>query len=437
MSSKLGASAPLSSAHGSNRASTHGWSRSPPARRWRTAARGLSLRVCPLRPRPERPACRGCCRSSRRCSAILVVASAVQTEPRPALHGRGLAVPLVLVAFVVAGSRRHDLPPRSRRPAHAAAGCWPAIGACSLALALLQPDGAGLLGALHHARHRLRAARAAPGDPRLSRSASCASARCTRRSAATELGGQDRDRRRQRGDLLLHGLPGAAVPGRPGARASGWSTSSRRRARRRPRRSRCASARGSRARCTTCSRTRSRRSPSQLEGARLLARSRGADPERGRRRRAQPPPREGRPRGGAARRSRRCAAATCPGPTGCGALADEFREQTGVDDGARARRRAARAAVRGAPGGLPDGAGGADERAPPCRPRRGRAAPALRRRRHLADGRGPRPRRRRHPASRGSGYGLTGMRERAELLGGRLAAAPTADGFRVELYLPA
>jgi signal transduction histidine kinase len=36
----------------------------------------------------------------------------------------------------------------------------------------------------------------------------------------------------------------------------------------------------------------------------------------------------------------------------------------------------------------------------------------------------------------GLGYGLTGMRERAELLGGRLAAAPTPDGFRVELYLP-
>ncbi len=36
----------------------------------------------------------------------------------------------------------------------------------------------------------------------------------------------------------------------------------------------------------------------------------------------------------------------------------------------------------------------------------------------------------------GSGYGLTGMRERAELLGGRLAAGPTEDGFRVELWLP-
>jgi signal transduction histidine kinase len=36
----------------------------------------------------------------------------------------------------------------------------------------------------------------------------------------------------------------------------------------------------------------------------------------------------------------------------------------------------------------------------------------------------------------GVGYGLTGMRERAELLGGELLAQPTQDGFRVELRLP-
>ena len=36
----------------------------------------------------------------------------------------------------------------------------------------------------------------------------------------------------------------------------------------------------------------------------------------------------------------------------------------------------------------------------------------------------------------GGGYGLTGMRERAELLGGALLAAPTNHGFRVELRLP-
>lgn len=36
----------------------------------------------------------------------------------------------------------------------------------------------------------------------------------------------------------------------------------------------------------------------------------------------------------------------------------------------------------------------------------------------------------------GGGYGLTGMRERAELLGGELFAASTPTGFRVELRLP-
>jgi signal transduction histidine kinase len=41
------------------------------------------------------------------------------------------------------------------------------------------------------------------------------------------------------------------------------------------------------------------------------------------------------------------------------------------------------------------------------------------------------------PVMNGShGYGLTGMRERAELLGGRLTAGPTDDGFKVELWLP-
>jgi signal transduction histidine kinase len=37
----------------------------------------------------------------------------------------------------------------------------------------------------------------------------------------------------------------------------------------------------------------------------------------------------------------------------------------------------------------------------------------------------------------GGGYGLTGMRERAELLGGTLAAGTTGEGFRVELWVPA
>ena len=37
----------------------------------------------------------------------------------------------------------------------------------------------------------------------------------------------------------------------------------------------------------------------------------------------------------------------------------------------------------------------------------------------------------------GTGYGLTGMKERAELLGGTLTAAPTGSGFLVELWVPA
>jgi signal transduction histidine kinase len=37
----------------------------------------------------------------------------------------------------------------------------------------------------------------------------------------------------------------------------------------------------------------------------------------------------------------------------------------------------------------------------------------------------------------GTGYGLTGMKERAELLGGTLTAGPTDSGFRVDLQVPA
>jgi signal transduction histidine kinase len=37
----------------------------------------------------------------------------------------------------------------------------------------------------------------------------------------------------------------------------------------------------------------------------------------------------------------------------------------------------------------------------------------------------------------GAGYGVSGKRERAELIGGRLLAGPTEDGFRVELWVPA
>jgi signal transduction histidine kinase len=38
--------------------------------------------------------------------------------------------------------------------------------------------------------------------------------------------------------------------------------------------------------------------------------------------------------------------------------------------------------------------------------------------------------------STGSGYGLAGMAERAQLLGGRLEAGQTTEGYRVRLRLP-
>jgi signal transduction histidine kinase len=41
------------------------------------------------------------------------------------------------------------------------------------------------------------------------------------------------------------------------------------------------------------------------------------------------------------------------------------------------------------------------------------------------------------PVGVGDGYGLTGMRERAALLGGQLDADQTTDGFRVALWIPA
>ena len=40
-------------------------------------------------------------------------------------------------------------------------------------------------------------------------------------------------------------------------------------------------------------------------------------------------------------------------------------------------------------------------------------------------------------ADAGSGYGVSGMRERGELIGGHLVAGPTASGYRVELWIPA
>jgi signal transduction histidine kinase len=55
----------------------------------------------------------------------------------------------------------------------------------------------------------------------------------------------------------------------------------------------------------------------------------------------------------------------------------------------------------------------------------------------IADHASTRPARVAAVTSVGGGYGLTGMRERAKLIGGRLDARPTPDGFQVELWIPA
>jgi signal transduction histidine kinase len=129
-----------------------------------------------------------------------------------------------------------------------------------------------------------------------------------------------------------------------------------------------------------------------------------------------------------------------PGPEGIGALADAFSQQSGLP---------VEVAVRGAPRALPPDARVAVFRT---------VQEALTNiRRHatpervaielsylpegtvvVVEDRAPAAAPPPAPAAiAGGGYGLTGMRERAELLGGELTADPTAAGFRVELRLPA
>jgi signal transduction histidine kinase len=123
-----------------------------------------------------------------------------------------------------------------------------------------------------------------------------------------------------------------------------------------------------------------------------------------------------------------------PGPQRLTGLAHEFERDSGVSchlEVAGERRELdsqARLAVYRP--------GGAHQR-PPARQRRaGRAAPGLRAPGHAPGRRGLHPERR-PGGTRRPGYGLTGMRERAELLDGTLTAAPTGTGFRVELWVPA
>jgi len=363
---------------------------------------------------------------------VLVVASALQTDPTPALHGNGLIVLVVLVAFVVLlafgviyRTRYVDPPPSPY--------LLPAIGLLALVLAVVQPDGAGVLAlyiTIGIACARLEPRRAIPlftggivvasalheliardgtwsdtiiADASaiifffmgyLSRQFRMGQARAeqlveeleaSRDAQAQAVTLRERQHlAREMHDVLAHSLSALAV---------------------------------------------------QLEGTRLLARSTGADPSV-----VDAVERSHHLAKGGLDEARRAIEALrggdMPGPDRLPALADQFREQTGVETAL---------AFDGEPRELPSEARLAVYRtAQEALTNVRRHAEAERvdlRLRYADDGTWLTVEDRGRPAADeaedGLGYGLTGMRERAELLGGRLAAAPTSDGFRVELFLPA
>lgn len=176
----------------------------------------------------------------------------------------------------------------------------------------------------------------------------------------------------------------------------------------------------------------------QLESTRLLARSHGADPDV-----VQAVDRAHHLAASGLQEARQAIATArgeeLPGPERIGDLADAFGEQSGLPVAVE---------VQGAPRALPPEAGLAVYRT---------AQEALTNvRRHATAARVDVRLQYRPDATvlvvedhavagapppvglglSGGGFGLTGMRERAELLGGELLAAPTAGGFRVELRLP-
>jgi signal transduction histidine kinase len=362
----------------------------------------------------------------------MVVASALQEEPEPALHGDGLIVLVALVLYLVLLAYGVIFRTRYVDPQ---ASWWllSAIGACAGALALVQPEGAGVLAlyitlgvacarlqprwaiplftagiVLISALHELVARDGTFADTiiadtsaivfffmgYLMRQFRLGQARAeqlveeleaSREAQAQALTLRERQHlAREMHDVLAHSLSALAV---------------------------------------------------QLEGARLLARSTGSDKSV-----VEAVERSHHLAKGGLEEARRAIGALrdgdMPGPDRLGALADEFRDQTGVEtslafDGApRELTSEARLAVyRTAQEALTN-------------VRRHAAAEHVDLRlRYADDGTWltvqDRGRLTNGGGEPGLGYGLTGMRERAELLGGRLAAAPTPDGFRVELFIPA
>jgi signal transduction histidine kinase len=360
---------------------------------------------------------------------VLVVASSTQAEPEPALHGDGLPVLALLLAFL--GAVVFSM---VRRGTGDRRGLWVVAGS-ALGLTILQPDGAGFLAlymtlgiicvqlrprqamlgfvagvAAISAIHVLTDDTTSVSDVligdavgtlffvmgygmRASRrgleraQATVAELEATREAHAQAAALRERARlAREMHDVLAHSLSALTV---------------------------------------------------QLEGARLLASSRGADPEltdaieRG----------HGLARAGLEEARRAIEAlrgGDMPGPDRLPALAEQFREQTDVDcslelDGPpRELSSEARLALyRTAQEALTNVRRHARPAHVDLRLRYEPDGTRLVVEDRRADGDAGPP-----EGERGLGYGLTGMRERAELLGGRLAAAPTASGFRVELFIP-
>jgi signal transduction histidine kinase len=176
----------------------------------------------------------------------------------------------------------------------------------------------------------------------------------------------------------------------------------------------------------------------QLETTRLLARDRDVDPHV-----TQAIDRAHHLAASGLDEARRAIAAErgdeLPGPERIGALADAFKEQSGLPVALEVRGEPrqlppeARLAVyRTAQEALTNVRRHATAERVDVRLDYGPSSTVLVVEDHCVPGSPP-------PAAIGlnGGYGLTGMRERAELLGGELNAAPTPGGFRVELRLPA